>query len=144
MRLAEIRVGDEYAVSVTEKQAGYRALSGVPRHYDGYQARVVALETSETGRTVVRVELPVRRTRWKEWVEDNGDGTRTVWKGYVIDAAGNGLEDEEPIEALVQPSQVKLEWTEAVVRWEVRHASRTLDAQDDGRGWARYFGDADA
>jgi translation elongation factor P/translation initiation factor 5A len=150
MKLAEIRVGEFYAVSVNEKQVdlvepdgeefGLRrliALSMVRQHIQGRKARVVGFEKSATGRTVVRVELTARHSRSDYREEDNFDGTKTIWRGIVVDGDGNIVEDDETFEALIQPMQVYEEWDESVVRVGVRHAERVLRG---GREWDRYFG----
>jgi len=137
MKLTEIKIGEEYAVSVNEKQVDLEetglihlrrhfALSAATRKMFGYHARVVGFEISGSGQKVVRVELSYREQRTTEYVEDHLDGTRTKWRGYVEDEDGMPVEDEIRFEAVIQPSQVKMEWTEAVVQQGVQWAERTL------------------
>jgi hypothetical protein len=140
MKLAEIQIGERYAVSILPKQienaqpgllgseslGAELVLSRARRFWSGYEALVVGIEANERGRKVVRVEFTAYSLRRFEKTEDNYDGTRTKWTGYVFDENDNMVEEEEIYEAFIQPSQVHATWEDATVERAMSRFESTL------------------
>ena len=122
MKLAEIRVGEEYAVRLDWRRLILEGLpvNGLQFASGTYRGTAASFETNEAGRTLVRVEFTAHVFRRKEAREANPDGTWTLWEGYVVDAEDRRVQDEVTFDVLVQSSQVVSEWTEAVVQQSVR------------------------
>jgi hypothetical protein len=123
VKLADIRVGEEYAVRLSYRRLaieGLEIIGGVPYASGGYRARAVAIEKSAAGRSLVRVELTARVLRTKEAREESPDGTWTIWQGIVVDDHDVPVDDETSFELLVQSSQIVCEWTDAIVEQSVR------------------------
>lgn len=125
MKLAEIRIGGDYAVRMDYRRLviEHEVIGHVPFASGGYRATVLGFE-KQGGRTLVRVELTARVFRVKEAKEENPDGTWTIWHGHVVDDQENPIEDEVTFELLVQSSQVASEWTEAVIKQSVGSLDR--------------------
>jgi hypothetical protein len=133
MKLADIIEGQEYWVSINENQVevlsdyqleAHMLLSHAKRSLSGIRARVLEVGVlSPGGRRYVRVEVTSPRPRPPlEYIEDNLDGSRTHWRGYVVDANGDSVEDEEEtFTALIAPQQVNYGLTEGIVQNEARH-----------------------
>src|SRR5262245_3060513 len=133
VKLAEIRVGEEYAVRLNYRRLaveGIEIIGGVPYASRGYRARVVAIEKNEAGRTLVRVRLTAHVLRTKEAREENPDGTWAIWRGIVVDDQDDPVGDETTFELLVQSSQLVCEWTEALVAQSVRSLDQDWELFD--------------
>lgn len=151
MKLAEIEVGESYAVSVNPLQvqglmgdpedffsepqfvARYLISDVADRALRGVKAEVVAVEAVD-GRRKVRIRCVARKSLHKHYIEDNYDGTKTDWNGLVLDDEDNPVEEDVPFEALIEPSQVLAPWVDALVETEMRMAERILDHNRE-----RYF-----
>jgi hypothetical protein len=147
MRLADIEIGSEYAVSVNERQLDmpdgddvalwrrHITHGHLDRAISGYKARVLAIEPKERGHRLIRVELAGTNLRLEERIEDHLDGTRTVWRGYREHEDGSPVEDEFVVEALISPAQVLMTWDEAEISSAVRRARFQTPREFSGITW---------
>ena len=122
VKLAEIRIGEEYAVRLDWRRLLLEGcpVNGLQFAYGAYRGTAASFEKNEAGRTLVHVEFTAHVPRRKEAREPNPDGTWTIWEGYVVDAEDQRVQDAVTFDVLVQSSQVVSEWTEAVVQQSVR------------------------